>query len=549
MSSPPAEDPFPRVVKPLLVEALGQNLLCYVLGISEQRLTEWLAGDDDELGDPAQDDALKQLHVVLHVSGSHDEPYWRRRNLERILGVYDDREGTTVVNVIRGIATGQSVDQGNWDSPRSALAALVRDLHALHLLPSDSMWWQDMSLLAIHFHPGLERFASLAVQDKVFGALFPGDDEDALARGAYVERSSGHESSLDLRGLPGLLIANGWRAARAASPSEPTLDEHVAATLTQFDRVRQALAGKAVEIPIRVAFTGLLLDSDPIDLGWGTLRAADARDSALAPPDLRHKLSGTAPDGEQIEIDFSGNVILEATIPYRARATSMDFLKEPSAEMREWERIKRLVECAVLGALLSQETTLDTPITLYSTWQYVDDPLTSGPSTSWSDPRSKSISLRRVSAEAAVKWGEMAVAIEKARTKHIDVAIRRTLRASVERTDLADVLVDSIIAWENLFGSRKGEPTLRVTGSIAWLLEQDREKRATLRSELAKLYDIRSDVVHGNKDHEPRDLGPKARRALEVAVDCLRVLFTTRPEMLSEFKTGDERSNHLLMGG
>jgi hypothetical protein len=108
------------------------------------------------------------------------------------------------------------------------------------------------------------------------------------------------------------------------------------------------------------------------------------------------------------------------------------------------------------------------------------------------------------------------------------------------------VLIDSVIAWENLFGTKDGEPTLRVTASLALLLESEREARRKLRTRLAKIYGLRSDVVHGNKPLSKSDY-PLCYEALDIAIQALRVLLQDRTDVL-EKPDGAQRSLHLILG-
>ena len=84
----------------------------------------------------------------------------------------------------------------------------------------------------------------------------------------------------------------------------------------------------------------------------------------------------------------------------------------------------------------------------------------------------------------------------------MDVAARRMISAMAERKDSADALVDLVIVWENLFGSRQGEPTLRVSAALGWLLGSSAEEREAISSRAARLYSLRSDIVHGNRGIE-----------------------------------------------
>lgn len=547
--TPPLPDVFPTVVKPLLREALGVPFLAYVLGATEEEIERWLISDDDAFGSFQQNQALKQLHIVLHAQGGTD-PTVRRYNLPSILGIYQEPLRTTLVNVIRMMATNQVPTQSEQGSLEESLAVLARDMYPLYLLPDEGDRFFPRSAAAIYQHPMRQKFNSFIMDDGVLCKLFPSESEHQGTYG-YALRSTGQGGSIQLEMLAETLIASGWSAAKMNTVAEPTLDEHIQATLAQLEIVGAALRGDPVEVPVRIAFTGVLLLSDePLNLGWGVLRKADERDRQFIPRSIDGQLSGTGADGVSVTIDYGGNVVLDTTVDYRIRLKDFNPGDEWPRELKSHEQTARRVESIQLGALLSQEFNPQEPITVLSTWYYTHDPLSHGLNMSWSDPRlSRAFIPKQLDEAAALKWQEFATSVEQNRTKYIDVAIRRTLRAVAERKDFADVLVDSVIAWENLFGSRQGESTLRICGSLAWLLEEEVSKRAERRTELGKIYATRSDVVHGNKEHEPKDLVPQAHRALEIAIAALKVLFTTRLDLMQDFKTGDDRSNRLLMGG
>jgi hypothetical protein len=101
---------------------------------------------------------------------------------------------------------------------------------------------------------------------------------------------------------------------------------------------------------------------------------------------------------------------------------------------------------------------------------------------------------------------------------------------------------------ENLVGSRDGEPTLRVTAALAWLLEDDPGNRRTRQTALKKLYNLRSDVVHGNRPLDGAEAVQGSRDARAVAVDALRKLFRDRPELLRECGDGSEWGLRLMLG-
>jgi hypothetical protein len=112
---------------------------------------------------------------------------------------------------------------------------------------------------------------------------------------------------------------------------------------------------------------------------------------------------------------------------------------------------------------------------------------------------------------------------------------------------MADRLVDSVIVWENLFGTVEGEPRLRISAALAWLLTGDPIDREARQLELKRLYDYRSKIVHGGKPDEVA-LGEQANAALMHARDALRALFSDRTDVLA-LPDGAARSLRMIMGG
>jgi hypothetical protein len=127
----------------------------------------------------------------------------------------------------------------------------------------------------------------------------------------------------------------------------------------------------------------------------------------------------------------------------------------------------------------------------------------------------------------------------------VDIAVRRVLSAAQVRTDPSDRLVDSVIAWENLFGTSEGEPRLRISSAMAWLLAETAASRAELQRELKQLYDDRSKIVHGGTFDEAA-ISEKATRALDLALSSLGTLFGARSDILS-LPDGSARSLKLIL--
>jgi hypothetical protein len=143
-------------------------------------------------------------------------------------------------------------------------------------------------------------------------------------------------------------------------------------------------------------------------------------------------------------------------------------------------------------------------------------------------------------------WHEWFGLLAAEGSDRIAIAISRIIRATGERRDPVDVLIDSAIAWENLFGSSQGEPTLRVTASMALLLETEPNARAELREKLGRIYTLRSKAVHGSSQPKPSEVS-LCYEALDYAIKALKVIFKERPDLLQE-KDGTGRSLKLILG-
>ncbi|WP_143034006.1 HEPN domain-containing protein [Paramicrobacterium humi] len=80
------------------------------------------------------------------------------------------------------------------------------------------------------------------------------------------------------------------------------------------------------------------------------------------------------------------------------------------------------------------------------------------------------------------------------------IALTRITKSFTERRAQDDALIDAVIAWENMVGSRS-ETTFKVCSALAWLLEPEHaERRAALFNRCTKIYGVRSRLVHGDTD-------------------------------------------------
>jgi hypothetical protein len=181
-------------------------------------------------------------------------------------------------------------------------------------------------------------------------------------------------------------------------------------------------------------------------------------------------------------------------------------------------------------------------------WIRIADPFTQGQSVSWGDPKTAPSftpdELDPVECESIATWAGL---IEQQWSSRVYIAVRRSLMAAASsRTDMADRLVDSVIVWENLFGTSQGEPRLRISAAMSWLLASDAASREELQSTLRKLYDYRSQIVHGGPFDESA-LIQHANDALTYSLETLRAVIRDRPDVLA-LRDGAARSLRMIMG-
>ncbi|HET7214822.1 MAG TPA: hypothetical protein VFL79_14620 [Terriglobia bacterium] len=133
--------------------------------------------------------------------------------------------------------------------------------------------------------------------------------------------------------------------------------------------------------------------------------------------------------------------------------------------------------------------------------------------------------------------------VDRSHVPGVDIAANRLISAVTNRIDRSDSLIDAVMVWENLVGTRS-EVTFRVTAAIAKLLESDPTKRRDLRKELSGIYETRSRVVHGSSV-ERADVDKACSSAIDVAVRALRAAYRKGREWLE--LSSQERADEILL--
>lgn len=533
-----------------IVGRTGTRLLAYLLGIDEADLPALISG--------TRPPSSRQFIAIELMSAF-------RVDSSRLV---DDKMTATLLQTWlsqisetgRTIAAGLRVavtDEPNLPELEDNLESLIRDLaidiYPLYLLPPDpslATAWRFAPRANPHAsgvsfrHPKTKAFCDAALEVPPFKDLFELVNE-SIGYAATTFRNTGSGSTLQLAMMPGTVLDGAWTRLPEGSES---LDDFIEAAIADFRLARDLLRGKTRSTKAILAFTGVMLpDGSQLNFSDSIVRATTDADRQFAPDSLKSQLTGTDADGKTTVINYDGDVILEWKYPFRMRAERgvVDFPSQWPQEMLPPEKLEQDVKRLRFSLMLA--VVRDSRVQLVPTWRHIEEPLSSGRSMSWNDPRQGvSIMPTELTMDEFESWRDWYDRLNTRYVDKIELAITRILRAIAERREPSDVLIDSVIAWENLFGTSEGEPTFRVTMCLAKLLEDTHEKRKELRTKLSAIYGLRSKVVHGSRNLKADEYS-KCQDALDVAIAAVRTLTTDRTDIL-ELPDGAARSAALLLG-
>ncbi len=283
-------------------------------------------------------------------------------------------------------------------------------------------------------------------------------------------------------------------------------------------------SAESVEVPAVIGFRGLKLDeSREYELPMGVLRS---------PTDDERRYSPFIEVAAEVEAVLATNIEL--------LVSPVDD-PEPADRGRPQQQLIRTGRAVSLASALARRSEESPQSAVEIAWITEATPLQGsgafkpGPiSESWVP----SISYGEEEVRALAMWVER---VEVANLSHVEIAVERLLRALFER-EPGESLIDAVIAWENLLGTRN-ETAYRVTAGMTVLCEDDPSLRLERRKELQNIYDKRSRMVHGDivgVDFELRN------RAIQVGLDALARLIKDRPALL-ELAKSQKRVDYLLL--
>jgi Apea-like HEPN len=414
------------------------------------------------------------------------------------------------------------------DPIADALADIARaSFPGIYCLPADQPWQPPLVPRAPQFIPDFDQgrtqaFVDATANDSVL-AQFP-----PLGGGPFITSSTGAGWRTNRSGLAtGFVTSAAKYVSGQGKPCdivEPLIEE----AQNQLALFRSLASGNSEHVLMLTAYDGLPLQaSTRLETPWGTLRPATVLDQWTLG---RNAVMPTA--------------VLESWVP--ASYTVGEPPADPSIDQAMTQHSARARERIPLcGLLLSTEHRLFAPGFV---WQTVVLPgETGGASFGAHAPTDlEAPSGDALTGEQEADLARWATAVDGNYDESIAVAVRRVTSAIRERWDRADSLIDAVVAWENLFGGKDVmETTFRITSALAILLEPNPADRIGRRKELAKVYDVRSRVLHGGQLRPQDDLEGKRDIAIQVAIAALRLLLSERSDLLPH---ADDRAVRLILG-
>ncbi|MGW5738765.1 MULTISPECIES: hypothetical protein [Streptomyces] len=215
--------------------------------------------------------------------------------------------------------------------------------------------------------------------------------------------------------------------------------------------------------------------------------------------------------------------------------------------VREWHSdIDMVTDRCCLSIYMASD--VDRPSGIVPAFTAVLEPFTHYPIEPWRSrpqPNVAGISLSRAAAVEAAAWY---VRFRDSHPANLNTAIRRMVSACNSRYTSSDSLLDAVLAWENMF-SGTPETVLRVCGAMACLLAPGQyEDRSVLYSEIKKIYNARSQIVHGKSKRTLTDsqIQAHADKAIEYAFRSMKELYK-HPDVLA-LSDSDARGLAVLLG-
>jgi len=524
-----------------LVRRVGSAMACYVCGIDDQDRKEIDATCERLLrqGGSALERLIALVEQARVGAALQGVPF-----ILAMAQISRATNGRSIFNEWRREARSEVPNLSSGDPVVDALAEIAIDIFPLLLaipaIQTDQGFPGTLFLVTNPVFGSSEhrRFNAAVLADSAFNGFFPERTVDPLqTTSRWFMTSTGRGSSIQVALLAATIIqsAYGWMRLRSHLDSE----SFGSCLRDVVEVLRSAVAGENVSVPAYVGFNNIALpEGTAMSTVAGVLRTYPHGDDEFIPPEARASTLG----GTSTRLGF----VLESRFPFSLAMGDPPqqgvVVRPPRLYTTGNDRLNRLVDLVALGFALSVERT--PPVGCKRVWTAIADPLFGGVPISWSlAPSVAPVSFHEANQSELSAVSSWLMTLESSDDREIKIAHRRIISALTERADPVDGFVDAVIAWENLFGSREGELSFRISSAIAKLLESDTDARMARQKALRDQYNLRSGIVHGGRHLSGGDAVRERDSALATAVAALRKLHEDWPDLVAD----SDRARKILL--
>lgn len=523
-----------------LAQVFGRRIFGYCCNVPDDDLDRLLDGAIPLTGGQrsALDGLVGFLNVIRSAAAKTGEPL--SHALQRLRLVDDDRSR---LNKLRDLAGGRLPDPTDTDDATRALMTLALEAYPTFLIEADlaeENFPLPLGLGALPLeHPERKAFTDAVMQDDALAQLFPEPGATPLETTSDISSTTGSGGTAQLWLLPTTIISSAWRLSSLRGKT--TVEDFLESCANQLAVLRKAASGERAEVPIFVGFNNVVLEEGRrLETPWGLVRNIEHTDLSLLPRTARPSTTGddTRPLGVVLQTAQSYEITVRRWEPGDDSPSAADYWP-PGTDLAR-EGLDRSCERLALAFALGVERT--PPVGAMRVWTMACDPLRH-PGVSWRSRTGTPVSHHAFGKTEGERVAEWTARIQAVNDQKIEIGIRRFVSALVSRDDPTDGLIDIVIAWENLFGSREGELSFRISSAMACLLEREAEKRVDRQRQINKLYRVRSAVVHGDAEPDSSEARELRNEAATLTARCLSRLYADFPELLQQ----KDRAKRLIL--
>jgi hypothetical protein len=512
---------------------LGIDFCSYCTASSKEELAARFKGEGQL--SPTAEEALQLLSEAcseaVAMSAKQKVPV---DLLLDFFGITQTGHELPLANGIRKSAGGELYEPSDADPLAESLQRLAVNVFPLYLIPpTGDLFMPVISLIRPLMSSPISSAAVEAILndedlkrlpmgvDLIEGGDSLGDETRRLLRDARVHQ------------VIEVILTYAFNSAIIFSLKIPTVEDFCREVRHAILTAKKLIQGHRVLLPVAIGLANVRLpDATVIDSEVGRIAEYSYIYDRWIPGHLRKRVVDLNSEQGQHRFARSGNMVLHTKQKSRLSMTT-----DPEAGQHGWmlhslepEDLPTRQTIACLAATLGIDH--DPPIGIDPTWRTLFSPVFYSPLATWKDAVDGAMApLHVLSPEEVDAWKNWIHKVKAAGLGSIDIAVRRIQSAIAERTNAVDRFVDSVIAWENLFGGAV-ETRLRISSSFAWLLGTDANHRFALQEEIMDLYILRNQVVHGAKNLSESEAAQAASSTLRIGIAALRKLYDDHPQLI-----------------